>query len=507
MNRTRLVIGLIIVLIAVAGSYAMLNAGPAITMITIPLATQNNSGQTGTAVLTDLGNGKTLVQVTVNGAPADASEPLLIHKGKCEPTRAEQLYPLSDLKNGTSSTTLDTPLRALMSGEFTINGRKSLQQYDAYVLCGGIPSPAAFMAQATSTAIAAQNTPIAEGAIKMTLEETNGSGESGYVILTDLNNGKTLVEATVTGEPTGASQPLTVQEGQCGPTLARRVFILNNLDNGKSTTTIDAPLQSLTNGSVAFAINGHKSADDYHIYVLCGNIPMATAVTGGGAAASPTAPATALPPTEAATVAPTAQPATEAPTLAATEAATTAPTAAATVAPSDTAEPPTEAATVAPTAEAATVAPSNTATAAPTAAPTVAPSDTATPLPPTSQPATATETEPPPTAVPTVAPTETATTAPATAVPPTEAATVGAAATTVPPTTEAATVAPTTAASAVPATEQPTSAPPEATPESSSNTLPATGGDPYSGQLPAVTLLGVLALGIGLMVLRFSRRN
>jgi lipoate-protein ligase B len=43
--------------------------------------------------------------------------------------------------------------------------------------------------------------------------------------------------------------------------------------NGKSTTTVDATLASLTAGG--FAVNVHKSPDDLKDYVACGDLGMA----------------------------------------------------------------------------------------------------------------------------------------------------------------------------------------------------------------------------------------
>src|SRR4029453_281142 len=71
-------------------------------------------------------------------------------------------------------------------------------------------------------------------AVTVHLEAENNSGQSGTAILTDLGNGQTKIEIDVAGEPAGASQPMHVHEGQCGPTLATLIFKLNNLENGKA---------------------------------------------------------------------------------------------------------------------------------------------------------------------------------------------------------------------------------------------------------------------------------
>ncbi len=112
--------------------------------------------------------------------------------------------------------------------------------------------------------------------IKFNLEAENNSGETGTATLTDLGNGKTMVLVEINGEPDGAAQPMHIHQGQCGPTLGKVVFPLTDLQNGKSTTTVDAALETLTTGG--FAINGHKSAQEISVYVFCGNIPSSDAM-------------------------------------------------------------------------------------------------------------------------------------------------------------------------------------------------------------------------------------
>jgi hypothetical protein len=112
--------------------------------------------------------------------------------------------------------------------------------------------------------------------VKIILDAENASGETGTATLTDLGNGKTMVDVAIAGEPDGASQPMHIHEGQCGPTLGKVIFPLTNLEKGKSSTTIDAALDTLMTGG--FAINGHKSAQEITVYVFCGNIPESDAM-------------------------------------------------------------------------------------------------------------------------------------------------------------------------------------------------------------------------------------
>ncbi len=147
----------------------------------------------------------------------------------------------------------------------------------------------------------------------VTLNAENNSGETGTAVLTDMGNNQIKVDVTVSGEPAGASQPMHIHSGQCGPALGAVVYPLTPLVNGKSTTTVNASLASIMDGN--HAINGHKSAQEVNVFVYCGNL---TAVS---AAANATSTSTAS--TATATTAP-AVAATTAPTMAAaTPAATT----------------------------------------------------------------------------------------------------------------------------------------------------------------------------------------
>lgn len=542
MVRMRIVAVIAFLIAGVFVAYALANAQATTAPITIRLEAENNSGQTGTATLTDVGNGRTKIEVEITGEPPSGSQPMQVHEGQCGPRLARLVYPLANVEDGKSTTTIDAPLSSLTTGGFAINGHKSEEEYNIYVFCGNIPSVAAILAEATGTGageVSLQNaTPAPFSPLTIGLQAENNSGQTGTVTLTDLRNGQTKIEVDVAGEPAGASQPMHLHVGQCGTTLARLAFNLTNLENGKSTTVIDAPLSSITTGG--FAINSHKSRDEYNIYVLCGNIPAQGAIaqatpTGIAAAATVVAPTTAS--TEAATAttaastagpteAPTATPVppTEAPTVAPTATAAP-PTAAATATLAASTAVPTEAVTKAPTAAAiAATAATGAATQAPTAAATesTAPATEAATQAPT---AAATET--------TAAATETATTAATETAESTEAATTGAtkaptaAAIATTAATGAATQAATAAATeitaaatetATAATESPTdtvtAAPTETTAaptatvsgaEPTPSTVPTSGEDPQTDRYLVIAVLGALLFGMGITFMQLNK--
>lgn len=92
----------------------------------------------GTATLTDLGNGKLRVDINVEAAGNNAM-PAHIHPGTCEELDPKPKYPLSDVENGKSTTEVDATLADVQTGAFAINLHKSTQDLKTYTACGDIP--------------------------------------------------------------------------------------------------------------------------------------------------------------------------------------------------------------------------------------------------------------------------------------------------------------------------------------------------------------------------------
>jgi Cu/Zn superoxide dismutase len=132
-SLSRMLTGAAVIVMAAAGTARA--AGPT----TVQLTPQNNSGESGTATLTEQGT-KTKVVVDVKGAPAGVAQPLHVHKGACAKLDPKPAYGLATLTNGKSETTIDVPLASLQAGGFAINGHKSAQDVNTYVFCGDIPA-------------------------------------------------------------------------------------------------------------------------------------------------------------------------------------------------------------------------------------------------------------------------------------------------------------------------------------------------------------------------------
>lgn len=121
--------------------------------VTIQLSAQNNSGENGTAELTDMGGGKTHVVLNIPNAPAGVVQPVHIHEGTCANLNPAPKYPLTNLTNGKSDTVVDVTLSALMAQPFAINAHKSAQDIATYVSCGNIVRAAPAAASGTTTTL------------------------------------------------------------------------------------------------------------------------------------------------------------------------------------------------------------------------------------------------------------------------------------------------------------------------------------------------------------------
>lgn len=105
--------------------------------VTINLASQNNSGESGTATLTPEGTA-TRVQIKLSGAPAGVAQPAHIHEGTCRNLDPKPKYGLSNVVDGSSRTTVPVELSALLKGNYAINVHKSASELSTYVSCGDI---------------------------------------------------------------------------------------------------------------------------------------------------------------------------------------------------------------------------------------------------------------------------------------------------------------------------------------------------------------------------------
>lgn len=100
------------------------------------LSEQNDSAQNGTVELEEV-EGKVLVTITLSN-PTSVEEPAHIHEGIC-PNPGAIVFPLENVVNGTSVTTIDTTLADLEEmGDLAINIHKSAAESSVYYACGDL---------------------------------------------------------------------------------------------------------------------------------------------------------------------------------------------------------------------------------------------------------------------------------------------------------------------------------------------------------------------------------
>lgn len=126
----------ILALAAMAFTVAACSASPAASR-TVELETLNDSGVTGTAVLTDLGDGTTRVEVNVD--PAGYPDmPAHIHPGTCTDLVPQPLYPLQNVVDGASETVVPATLEDLFVGGLALNVHASNEDMGTYTACANL---------------------------------------------------------------------------------------------------------------------------------------------------------------------------------------------------------------------------------------------------------------------------------------------------------------------------------------------------------------------------------
>jgi hypothetical protein len=127
-----------ILALAAVASITVAGIAQAATPLQFKLSAQNGSGETGTATLVQSGD-DVIVKVHLDGAPSDVPQPAHIHMGTCAKLNPKPTYPLHNVVDGTSETTVqNVKLSDLTSGTFAINVHKSTSDLGTYVACGDL---------------------------------------------------------------------------------------------------------------------------------------------------------------------------------------------------------------------------------------------------------------------------------------------------------------------------------------------------------------------------------
>ncbi len=144
--------------------------------LTVQLSPENNSGQSGTATLTDLGDGTTRVVLSLTDLGA-TPQPVHIHDGTCATLNPTPKYPLTNMVNGKSETVVKVSMSQLLAQPFAINAHKSAQEVPVYTACGNIVGKVAGMPSTGGGGMAARQPllPLTLGAGLLTLVVVGGA--------------------------------------------------------------------------------------------------------------------------------------------------------------------------------------------------------------------------------------------------------------------------------------------------------------------------------------------
>src|SRR5690606_31428408 len=94
--------------------------------VVVPLAEQNDLGQSGTATFTENADGNVVVTLSMNGGTFPDPQPAHVHVGAC-PNPGAVKYPLANVVDGMSETTLDVTWDEIENGgeALAVNVHKS----------------------------------------------------------------------------------------------------------------------------------------------------------------------------------------------------------------------------------------------------------------------------------------------------------------------------------------------------------------------------------------------
>lgn len=110
--------------------------GPAPTL-SITLQTLGESGVGGTVTFTDLQDGRVRVDIKVEPA-GHRDMPAHIHPGSCAELVPQPRYPLENVRDGRSITTITATTAELLADDLAVNLHASVQDLATYTACADI---------------------------------------------------------------------------------------------------------------------------------------------------------------------------------------------------------------------------------------------------------------------------------------------------------------------------------------------------------------------------------
>ncbi|MBV9169445.1 MAG: protein kinase [Chloroflexi bacterium] len=227
--------------------------------LTLPVISQQDSGETGTVALTDIGNGQVHVALHLVGSqPGSSPQPAHIHDGTCADLQPNPRLTLPPVIDGSSETDLNVSLQELLASPHAVHAHRSDQEFSVYMACADIPSADQIARQpqrVTLPVISQQN-----------------SGETGTATLTDTGDGKVHILVQLVGTQPGSSpQPAHIHDGTCANLQPNPRLTLPPVIDGTSETDLDVSLQELL--ATPHAIHVHRSDQEFSVYTACADVP------------------------------------------------------------------------------------------------------------------------------------------------------------------------------------------------------------------------------------------
>ena len=111
--------------------------------------------------------------------------------------------------------------------------------------------------------------PSAAPPVTLQLHELNGSGVSGIVTMTSIDEGHTLVEVDVNAAG-HSDMPAHIHPGTCAELVPQPKYALQSVIEGRSSTAVTASLEELLSGGQA--LNIHTSNEQMDVYSACGEL-------------------------------------------------------------------------------------------------------------------------------------------------------------------------------------------------------------------------------------------
>lgn len=105
--------------------------------LTLTLEEQNDSGISGEVALSPTSEGALEVEIELDGSDG-GPHPAHIHEGSCDDLNPEPAFPLEDVVDGESETTVEISVDDLVATEYAVNVHESAENVDVYVACADV---------------------------------------------------------------------------------------------------------------------------------------------------------------------------------------------------------------------------------------------------------------------------------------------------------------------------------------------------------------------------------